>query len=110
MVSRFCVSIRVRHPKRAAARAASIPAWPLPTIRTSTGSGSVNIFQNSARRFGQKMGEIVDLPVAVYRRANDNQIWSEFSQELPTSSAGGDRFGRVRCDRDCDELPFPRGD
>jgi hypothetical protein len=44
MVSKFWVNINVRHPIRAAASAASIPAWPLPTTATSYSVGNLNIF------------------------------------------------------------------
>ena len=43
IVSRFCVNISVRHPIRAAANAASIPACPLPITATSYSVGSLNI-------------------------------------------------------------------
>src|SRR4029453_8840529 len=44
MVSKFWVNIRVRHPMRLAANAASIPAWPLPITITSYSFGSLNIW------------------------------------------------------------------
>src|SRR6266403_3681786 len=110
MVSRFCVNIRVRQPSRAAARAASTPAWPLPTTRTSIGSVSVNIFKNPALRVRKKMGKILNLLASPDRRANDNQLRRKFSQELPAGTARHDRFTCIGNHSDRDEFPLPRRD
>ena len=56
------------------------------------------------------MRKIFDLPLAEYRRSNDNQIRIEFSQKLPARSAGHDRFICIRRHRDCDKIFFASGD
>ncbi len=52
------------------------------------------------------MGKILDLLVPLHRCANDNQIRSKFSQELPAGTARYDRFGCVGNHSDRDEFPL----
>src|SRR5688572_5696243 len=49
MASRFIVSSSVRHPMRAAARAASHPAWPAPMTITSNKGMGLAITHGAAR-------------------------------------------------------------
>src|SRR5665213_378650 len=62
-VSMLCVSSRVRRPMRAAARAASAPAWPPPTTTTAKEFSNVMIYSAIAR--GKRPGivpEALTLP------------------------------------------------
>jgi len=52
------------------------------------------------------MRKILNLPLAAYGRANDNQIRSEFSQELPACSARHDRLIRIRRHSNRNKIPF----
>src|SRR5438477_6632232 len=85
IVSRFCVNIKVRQPMRAAARAASIPACPLPTTTTSYSVGSLNIAK------ALQISHVRLLALAADGRCND------FHRQLnqpPTSATGSALHGR----------------
>src|SRR5437764_8769486 len=90
IVSRFCVNISVRQPSRADAKAASIPACPLPTTITSYLVGSLNMatsFQNSLVGMRQQICELEFLNVSRHRRRNYFQVRIEFSQDLSAGTA-----------------------
>jgi len=53
------------------------------------------------------MGKTLDLLASPHRRANDNQLRSKFSQELPAGTARHDRFTCIGNNSDRDELPLP---
>ena len=53
------------------------------------------------------MGKTLDLLASPHRRANDNQLRSKFSQELPAGTARHDRFTRIGNHSDRDEFPLP---
>jgi len=56
------------------------------------------------------MQKILNLPMAAYGLANDNQIPIRFSQELPAPAARYNRFIRIRGHCNCDEISFACGD
>src|SRR4030095_1420539 len=95
--SRFCVSMIVRHPNRAEAEAASIPACPAPITITSYAVGWVNIccstwnssrpedaFLGARKQFAERSFISLFLKIG----GADLQRISEFCQYLPARPAG----------------------
>ena len=113
MVSRFWVNIKVRQPTRAAARAASIPACPLPMTTTSYSVGSLNIaksLHNALSRPGKQIGQNVLLtPAAQCRRHNLNRR-IEFGEHLAAGTAGQGWFVGINDDGNRDKTFFAGSD
>src|SRR5438105_10435651 len=80
IVSKFCVSIKVRQPSRADARAASIPAWPLPTTITSYSLGSLNMTNSLQQALSWQRQQLCQLQ---FLHVAANHCCENFHKTLP---------------------------
>src|SRR5581483_99331 len=97
IVSRFCVSMRVWQPNRAAAKAASIPACPLPITITSYSLGNLYIrIQNPLCRVRQQIAKRKSLARSSHCRGHNIKFRGELCEYLAARTARSRRADGVR--------------